>query len=99
MDQREGNDRIVDLHACETDVSLTHVYHLYHLCDSRYWYHLKTSASISGGRREMTRVSLIEEEIREVVVHRVFVNSQEEVECLGSCQFSFRFTKKKEEKQ
>ena len=33
----------------------------------------------------MSRISLIEEEIREVAVQSVFVSSQDEVECLGSC--------------
>jgi len=32
----------------------------------------------------MDRVSLIDEEIREAAVQRVFVGSQDEVECLGS---------------
>jgi len=84
VDQREGQYRIVDLHPCEASMSRIHVYHLYRL-DSRYWCHPKTSASISGGRQEMVGlVSLIDEEIREIVVQRVFVNSQDEVECLGS---------------
>ena len=84
-DQRAGNDRIVDLHACETDMSRTHVNHLYRATDSRRWYQQKTSTSISGGSREMGRLSLIAEEILEVAVQRVSVDSQDEVECLGSC--------------
>ena len=84
VDQRKGKERIVDLHPRETSMSRTHVYHLYCL-DSRYWCHPKISASISGGRREMVgRVSLIDEEILEIAVQRVFVSSQDEVGCLGS---------------
>jgi hypothetical protein len=84
-DQRVGNERIVDLHACETDMSRTHVNHLYRPADSRRWHQPKASVSISGGSREMGRLSLIAEEIREVAVQRVSVNSQDEVVCLGSC--------------
>jgi hypothetical protein len=84
-DQREGNDRIVDLHARETDMSRTHVNHLYRFADSKCWYQPKTSTSTSGGSREMGRLSLITEEIREAVAQRISVNSQDEVECLGFC--------------
>ena len=84
-DQREGEDKIDNLHVRETDVSWTHVYHLIFSKDSERWYQAKTSTSTSGGRREMSRVSLIDEEIWEIAVQRVFVNSQDEVECLGSC--------------
>jgi len=84
-DQREGNNKIVDLHVRETDMSWTHVYHSPSSKDSRHWYQAKTSTSTSGGRREIGRVSLIDEEIWEIVVQSVFVNSQDEAECLGSC--------------
>ena len=84
-DQREGNDKIVDLHMRETDMSWTHVYHLSRSADSRRWYQIKTSTSISGGRREMGRISLIDEKIWEIAVKKVSVNSQDEVGCLGSC--------------
>jgi len=51
-DQREGNDKIVDLHMCETDMNRTHVNHLSRYADdSRRWYQVKTLASTSGGRR------------------------------------------------
>ena len=84
-DQRAGNDRIADLHACEMDMSRTLVNDLYRFFDSRRWYQPKASASISGGSREMGRLSLIAEEILEVAVQRAFVDSQDEVECLSSC--------------
>jgi hypothetical protein len=84
-DQRAGNDRIVDLHACETDMSRTHVNHLSRFFDSRCWHQPRASASISGGSREMGCLSLIAEEILEVAFQRAFVDSQDEVECLGSC--------------
>lgn len=87
-DQREGNDKIVDLHLCETDMNRTHVNRLTcHFVDSRRWYQVKTSASTSGGRRWAGRASLIDEEIREVAVQRVSVNSQDEAGCLSSCSF------------
>ena len=49
--QREGNDRIVDLHLCETNVSRTHANHLFRNVDSRLLYQVTTSVSISDGRR------------------------------------------------
>ena len=86
-DQRKGKDKIVDLHACETDISRTHVYRLCRPVDQRRWYQPKTSASILGGRREIGRVPLTDEEIREIAIQRVFVSSEDEFGCLGSCSF------------
>ena len=82
-DQREGNDRIVDL-PCETDISWTHVYHM-PSADSRRWYQPKTSARISGGRRDIGHVSLTNEEIWGIASQRVSVSLQDEFGCLGSC--------------
>jgi len=84
-DQREGNDKIVDLHPCETDMNRTHVNRFPHFVDSSRWHQVKTSASISGGRRYTGRVPLIDEEIREAAVQRASVSSRGEVEFCGSC--------------
>lgn len=87
-DQREGNDKIVDLHPCETDINRTHVNHFSgRFADSSRWYQVKTSTSTSGGRRYVGRTSLIDDEIREVAVQRVSVSSQDEAGCSSSCSF------------